>query len=400
MRKRLQRLVAVLLTLVLCVGCGSEPQEQEAKEIEIVPTIFSDITGIPQDKTVMTVGETEVPAELYFYWYCYVCSTLEYNILSDYSNYGMYSNCVDSETMSIDWTAEYAGIPLLEYAKSQTESTIKYYMSIEELAAEKGAGLTTANQVDMENDFQRAEEEMGGEEAVLNYLKTLGLSRENFDRISATSYLYMNLLDQVFIEGSDLYLSDEDYNNYAYYADHILLATQDMQSGEILAPEESMEKYTLAEDLLEQLRAAEDPVALFDELADEYSEDPGRESNPTGYIYTSGQMVPEFEGAVAQLEPGEISEIIQSDYGFHIILRRDLLAALEEDESQKVNIAKEYLDQMLIQKRSESTVTYDECLDDVDWDTFYTEYVTQVDVMNEEFEATYGTGSDAASDEE
>ena len=53
MRKRLQRLVAVLLTLVLCVGCGSEPQEQEAEEIEIVPTIFSDITGIPQDKTVM-----------------------------------------------------------------------------------------------------------------------------------------------------------------------------------------------------------------------------------------------------------------------------------------------------------------------------------------------------------
>ena len=68
MRKRLQRLVAVLLTLVLCVGCGSEPQEQEAEEIEIVPTIFSDITGIPQDKTVMTVGETEVSAELYFYW--------------------------------------------------------------------------------------------------------------------------------------------------------------------------------------------------------------------------------------------------------------------------------------------------------------------------------------------
>ena len=140
MRKRLQRLVAVLLTLVLCVGCGSEPQEQEAEEIEIVPTIFSDITGIPQDKTVMTVGETEVPAELYFYWYCYVCSTLEYNILSDYSNYGMYSNCVDSETMSIDWTAEYADIPLLEYAKSQVETTIKYYVSIEELAAEKGAG--------------------------------------------------------------------------------------------------------------------------------------------------------------------------------------------------------------------------------------------------------------------
>ena len=65
-----------------------------------------------------------------------------------------------------------------------------------------------------------------------------------------------------------------------------------MQTGEILPPEEAMEKYTLAESLLEQLRASDDPVALFDELADQYSEYPGREANPSGYIYTSGQMVP------------------------------------------------------------------------------------------------------------
>ena len=140
-----------------------------------------------------------------------------------------------------------------------------------------------------------------------------------------------------------------------------------------------MEKYTLAESLLEQLRASDDPVALFDELADQYSEDPGREANPSGYIYTSGQMVPEFEAAAAQLEPGEISEIIQSDYGFHIILRRDLLAALEEDESRKVDIAKEYLDQMLVEKRMDAAVTYDPCLDEVDWDTFYPTYIAEVE---------------------
>ena len=58
------------------------------------------------------------------------------------------------------------------------------------------------------------------------------------------------------------------------------------------------------------------------------------------------------------------------------------------------------MNQLLAEKGSKAEVTYDECLDDVDWDTFYTEYVTQVDVMNEEFEATYGTGSDAASDKE
>lgn len=143
-----------------------------------------------------------------------------------------------------------------------------------------------------------------------------------------------------------------------------------------------MEKYTLAEDLLERLRASDDPAELFDQLADQYSDDPGREDNPTGYLYTAGQMVPEFESAVVLLEPGEISDIVQSDYGFHIILRRDLLAALEEDESHKVSVAKAYLDQLLVKKRSESGVTYDTCLDDVDWDTFYTRYIAEADAIS------------------
>lgn len=381
--------------LTLAVGCGgeqapqgtAEPEAGPAQEMEEAPTLFADLTGIPQDKIVMTVGEMEVPAELYFYWLCYVCSSLEYNILNDYSNYGMYSSCVDSKTRTVDWTAEYAGLPLMGYARSQAESTIKYYMSIEELALEKNVGLSAANQVDMENNFQNAMKEMGDDLDFLTYLKMLGISRTNFDRISAASYLYMNLLDLVFTEGSDLYLSDEEYNEYAAYADHILISSQNMQTGENLPPEEVMEKYKLAEDLLEQLRASDDPAALFSELADAHSEDPGREEHPTGYIYTAGTMVPEFESAVVQLQPGEISDIVQSDYGFHIILRRDLLAALREDESRKVDIAREYLDELLVKKRSGSAVSYDECLEDIDWPSFYSDYIAAVDQIAAGLEA-------------
>lgn len=398
MKRWISLFLAAVLLLSLLTGCASketaqdgaedaaqtgadqtEPQPAEDPDMDVEPTIFYDITGIPQDKIVMTVGQSEIPAELYFYWLCYVCSSLEHNILSDYSNYGMYSACIDKSTNSVDWTADYAGVPLMDYARAQAEQTIKYYMSIEELAAEKNAGLTTANEVDIENNFNKAVEDMGGKEEFLDYLRMLGITRADFDRISAASYLYMNLLDLVFSEESDLYLSDEDYNNYAVYADHILIASQDMESGENLPPEQAMEKYKLAEDLLEQLRSADDPLTLFDQLADEYSEDPGRENNPTGYIYTSGTMVPEFESAASLLEPGEISDIVQSDYGFHIILRRDLMAALREDESRKVDIAKEYLNKLLVEKRSASAVTYDKALDSVDWLSFYKTYAAKVD---------------------
>ena len=94
-------------------------------------------------------------------------------------------------------------------------------------------------------------------------------------------------------------------------------------------------------------------------------------------------MVPEFESAAAALAPGEISDIVQSDYGFHIIMRRDLLAVLKEDESRKTAIAEEYLDQMLVKRRSTTEVTYDECLVNVDWDSFYTDYIEKVDAMAE-----------------
>ena len=78
-------LLAMLLSLM--AGCGKSGATELA--YDVAPTLFRDITGIPQDQVVMTVGEVEVPAELYFYWVCYVCSSLEYNILREYNNYGM-----------------------------------------------------------------------------------------------------------------------------------------------------------------------------------------------------------------------------------------------------------------------------------------------------------------------
>lgn len=383
MKKRISILLVLTMILSVLAGC-SQPNTPEATEPDYnaVPTLFYDITGIPHDKTVMTVGNVEVPAELYFYWVCYVCSSLEYNILSEYSNYGMYGSCINRETMTVDWTSTYANMPLMEYALAQAEETIKYYMSIEELASEKNAGLTTANKLDMENTFRQAVEEMGGGSAFIDYLNMLGISRASFDRISAASYLYMNLLDLVFQEGSDLYLADEDYNKYATYADHILIATQNMQNGESMTQQQQVEKYQFAIELADQIHTADDPIAKFEELAAQYSDDPGRESHPTGYIYTAGTMVAEFEETASSLLPGEISEPVQSDYGFHIILRRDLVAAIKADESRKVEVAREYLDQLLVRKRSTSEVTYDECLTTINWTGFYDAYIAEIDQLN------------------
>ena len=61
--------------------------------------------------------------------------------------------------------------------------------------------------------------------------------------------------------------------------------------------EQKAEKKALAEELVEKLNSytGDDIASYFAELADQYSEDPGRESHPTGYTFTTGSMVQEFK---------------------------------------------------------------------------------------------------------
>ena len=96
------------------------------------------------------------------------------------------------------------------------------------------------------------------------------------------------------------------------HAEHILFLTV---GGKTDAEIEEIKKK--AEDVLVQARKK---GANFEELAKKYSEDPGSKSKggDLGWIM-QGQTVPEFEKAAFSLNKGEMSGLIRTQYGFHII---------------------------------------------------------------------------------
>jgi peptidyl-prolyl cis-trans isomerase D len=93
----------------------------------------------------------------------------------------------------------------------------------------------------------------------------------------------------------------------------------------------------------------------FAKLAQKYSEDPGTkdQGGEIGYI-TKGMVVPEFEAAAFSLKPGEVSLVIQTPYGFHILKVDDV----QEASTQPLEKVKDQIE-ALLKNRKASDLAYD-----------------------------------------
>lgn len=283
-------------------------------------------TGVAPDAIVASVDGNGASADLIAYWTGYNVSYLD-----------SYMQYYTGAAFDWDYTFE-DGTRITDYVKSNVLASVKQNLVLENLAEEYGAALTDEQKAAIEASDQTYIDQYGSEEAFEAELNKLGMRRETYDRVSASNYLYQNLYQLYNTEGSKLYASDEELALYAaeknyITADHILLTTKDTATGEALSDEEKAEKKALAEELAEKLKnyTGDDLASYFAQLADEYSEDPGRETYPTGYTFTTGAMVPEFETAAYALAEGEVSEIVESSFGYHILLRLPLDKAAAAD---------------------------------------------------------------------
>ena len=153
------------------------------------------------------------------------------------------------------------------------------------------------------------------------------------------------------------------------------------------------EKKALAEDLLSQLQASGDLENLFTELANTHGEDPGRESGAGYLINPNTNFVQEFKDAAFQLKPGEISGIVESDYGYHILLRKELTS--EHLASLATTNLTDYLNEKM--EAAMEGVVRSEKLDSMDIGSLYTGYVDALQALHPEQNPDAGDTGDAGS---
>ncbi len=128
--------------------------------------------------------------------------------------------------------------------------------------------------------------------------------------------------------------------------------------GDVLANDATLnaEAQKKAEDVLAKLKGD----AKFEELAKEYSADPGsaEQGGDLGW-FGKGTMVTEFEDAAFALKPGEISGLVKTKFGYHIIRVdevKKVKGAVNEVKARHILIASPTIETYMQKKTDEAKV--------------------------------------------
>ena len=283
----------------------------------------------PEEK-VLKINDKEETWGDYFYILFTQCGQIEQYFDSMAAYYGMqfhWDEPVEEEGEGGDTYAE-AALESVDNLMIQLAALEKF---AEENGVEVSEEMRGMIEAQKKQDITSALGEEGTEEAFYEYLEKIHLSRDMYDRIVTQNYLYQESFNRLYgdqavdlpDEAALKFLEDKGYVTAA----HILLLNTDEETGEKLEEAALAEKKAELEALVSELRAIEDDTErkeAFLQKVTELSEDPGSARYPEGYTYTPGTMVPEFEAAAEALEDYAVSDVVETSYGYHILLRLPL----------------------------------------------------------------------------
>ena len=306
----MKKFVAIMLVSVLALGCLAG-------------------CGSKNEDTVMTVDGVDVSFDEYMYYLNTAASTL----ISYYQS---------STGAGVDWD----GVCIYDKTRTNAEWCINealYNAAQGCVIMSKGKSmnaLPTDEQLkSLEDNIstirKNYEESDDPDAAFADALNGQGFTLESFKAVNKINFTLSNIFTSLYGENGEK-LSEEklqtyiEENGYMTSA-HILFRTKEDVKGENgqttqeeLSDSAKAEKKAQAEKLCKELKAIKDDTQRkekFFEYMKEYSEDPGKESFPNGYCFTEGTMVEEYTDTTRELKNYEVSDVVESDFGYHIIMR-------------------------------------------------------------------------------
>lgn len=308
----MKRFIALTLALVmLCccaAGCGSDTKED----------------------TVMTVNGTSVSFDEYMAGLNQAVSELE-DLYQSYSG------------TSVDWDGKFLfddTVTNLEWCLKRAGQQVARYRVVEQKAKEMGVTLTDEQTTAIDDQIQNIKDQYvtsddNADTQLQAFFASYGYTEDSYRERCRLNYLYSDLFTEIYGEqGSKL--SDDKVQAYAEENDyitsaHILLLTSETvtdadgkSTSKELSDEVKAEKKAKAEELCAELKAITDDTerwTRFKELMNEYSEDTGLPQFPEGYCFTKGSMVTEYDDASRALKEYEVSDVVESQFGYHVIMR-------------------------------------------------------------------------------
>ena len=260
--------------------------------------------------------------------------------------YGYYTYAKDTEQymqqirdyygVEIGWNDvldESTGETMASGLSSYAERLLAQYATIEEYAEEHGIDVGEDGEEEIKNMLESNILSLCGE----------GAGDEQFNEKLAELYMPRNLYDRMMRDSvlnektaeSDTGLTNEEVvrmmEEEGYmHAGHILRLTYDSTTGESVSQDEARARFAEAQEISEKLKGIENDAeryAEFCRLAETNNEDSQSE-----YTFLPGTMVSEFETGVQSLKDYEVSEPIETSYGYHVIIHLpiDPEAALAE----------------------------------------------------------------------
>lgn len=155
-------------------------------------------------------------------------------------------------------------------------------------------------------DLKKFLDQSKQDEETVKFIKDKGITDDVL-----TNFFYSQFYARAYYDEVKAGMPTIEKDAQAYYEENKeLYAVDEVTASHILVEEES-----LAEEILEKIKSG----AKFEDMAAQYGTDGTKDTGGSLGTFGRGQMVKEFEDAAFALEPGELSDVVQTKFGFHII---------------------------------------------------------------------------------